>query len=302
VNLPWITYGGDFGANAWSPGGGLSRGERAVELDRVLGRLAAHGVHAVRWFLLCDARAGVRVDAAGRPAGIDDALRRDLDTALARLDRHGVRALFVLFDFLLLRRARVHQRVQMFGRRRWVANAEARARLLDLVVGPVVAHVRDADAVMGWDLMNEPEWVTMGEGGRVPWHCVSRSTMRGFLAEAARTVREAGPQPVTVGLASLRGLDLVGGLGLDFYQVHWYDHVDAPSALVTPAAAHGLDRPLVLGEFPTLQSGQRPLNVLAAVAHAGYAGAFAWSYCAEDQFSSAAVCDDEVAGWQPPRP
>ena len=30
ANLPWLQYGGDFGANAWSPRGGLARPERAA--------------------------------------------------------------------------------------------------------------------------------------------------------------------------------------------------------------------------------------------------------------------------------
>ena len=103
-------------------------------------------------------------------------------------------------------------------------------------------------------------------------------TLRAFVSEASAALRQAGAAPITVGLASTRGLPLVRDLGLDFYQVHWYDHVDPPSALVTPASTFGLDAPLWLGEFPTVQSSQAPLNMLSAVEHAGYAGAFAWSY------------------------
>lgn len=298
VNLPWVAYGGDFGANAWSPAGGIARPEQQSKLDAVLTRLASQGLTTVRWFLLCDGRSGVVVDQNGRPRGLDDCLRRDLDGAVASLERHGVRALFVLFDYLLVRRARRHRGVMMSGRRRWVAEREARQRLMDLVVGPLVAHAARSDAIVGWDLMNEPEWSTLGEGDWRPWRCVTRTTMRRFLAELAVVVRASGRKPVTVGLAGQRGLDLVRGLGLDFYQVHWYDHVDGPSALATPVTALRLDAPIVLGEFPTVNSGQRPGSLLSASAHAGYAGAFAWSYCADDMFSSQAACDSEVARWR----
>jgi hypothetical protein len=300
VNLPWLSYGGDFGASAWSPEGGVARPSRREQLETTLERLASHGLTTVRWFLLCDGRAGVELDARGRPQGLDQAVRRDMDAALAALERHGVRALFVLFDFMLLHRPRVHRGVTMGGRRWWVADADARGRLVDRVVSPLVRHVSGTCAVAGWDLMNEPEWVTRGEGAWRPSRSVSRVTMRGFLAQLSGAVREAGPWPVTVGLASRRGLGLVRDLGLDLYQVHWYDHVDDPSALVTPSASYGLDAPLLLGEFPSVNSSQRPASVLSAVAHAGYAGALAWSYCADDAFSSRTACEADVARWAPP--
>jgi hypothetical protein len=61
ANLPWIRYGGDFGANAWSPEGGLStRPDDRQRALTVLLRLRDLGVTRVRWFFLCDLRAGVR--------------------------------------------------------------------------------------------------------------------------------------------------------------------------------------------------------------------------------------------------
>ena len=39
ANLPWVRYGGDFGANAWSPGGGLAT--RPADQHRVLRCAAA---------------------------------------------------------------------------------------------------------------------------------------------------------------------------------------------------------------------------------------------------------------------
>lgn len=290
ANLPWIDYGGDIGANAWSPEGGVSRPDRAARLDAALGRAADHGLTVIRWFLLCDGRTGIEVDDRGRPRGLDGRVARDLDVALAALERRGLRALFVLFDFMLLHRARDHRGVRMFGRRRWLRDADARRRLAAHVVGPLVARTAGSPAVLGWDLMNEPEWVTLGVAGWRPWRCVSATTMRAYLRETGEAVRASTRAPLTVGLASVSGLDLVRGLGLDFYQVHWYDHVDDRSVLVAPVAGYRLDAPLLLGEFPTVQSGLSPFSIASAVRHAGYAGALAWSLCAEDAFSSAAGC------------
>lgn len=295
MNLPWVHYGGDFGANAWRPLGGVAQPDRREELDTILARLAGTGVRLLRWFLLCDARAGVIVDNHGAPGCLDTAIERDLDTALECLERHGLRALFVLLDFLLAGQPQRVSAVQTGGRVAWLRNRDARSRLVERVLVPLASRASGTPALYGWDLINEPEWITWGWGGWAPHRCLRRDTLRRFVREALAGLRSVSAAPVTIGLASHRGLPLVRDLGLDFYQVHWYDHLDPPSVLVTPAAAYRLDRPLWLGEFPTAQSSQAPLNVLSAVEHAGFAGALAWSVAAADPFSSATVCAEEVA-------
>jgi hypothetical protein len=300
VNLPWMHYGGDFGANAWRPLGGIAQPDRRAELDETLARLSDSGFTLLRWFLLGDARAGVIVDDRGEPAGIDAALERDLDTALACLERHGLRALFVVVDFLIAHPAQSVRGVQTRGRVAWLRRPDTRARFVEHVIAPLGARAGAAPALFGWDLINEPEWVTLGWGGWDPRCCITRRTLRAFVGEASAVLRSSSAAPITVGLASARGLPLVRDLGLDFYQVHWYDHVDPPSTLVTQAATYALDAPLWLGEFPTLQSSQAPVDILSAVEHAGYAGAFAWSHGSQDAFSSASVCEREVARYGVP--
>jgi hypothetical protein len=295
VNLPWVHYGGDFGANAWRPAGGLSQPDRYAEADATLARIADRGISLIRWFVLCDARAGVRIAADGRPTGLDNATARDLDAAIALLEKRSLRAVFVLLDFLLAQRGRVVNGVQTRGRVTWLRGEHARGALVERVLRPLAAHVNGAAAVHAWDLLNEPEWVTLGWGGLDPWQCVSARTMRRFLRDCVAGVRSVSPAPVTVGLSSARGLPLVRDLGLDFYQVHWYDHVDPPASLAAPVADLGLDAPLVLGEFPTAGSSQRPSGILATARGAGYAGAWAWSFLAADEFSSGAACEGDVA-------
>ena len=78
ANLPWIRYGGDFGANAWAPAG-LSQHPEPERIASLFETLRAHGVTTIRWFLLCDGRAGVRFGEDGFPDGLDD----------ARLSRRG---------------------------------------------------------------------------------------------------------------------------------------------------------------------------------------------------------------------
>jgi hypothetical protein len=115
--------------------------------------------------------------------------------------------------------------------------------------------------------------------------------MRAFIAEAVELVHARTGHAATVGLAGGRGLGLVKGLGLDFYQVHWYDRQDAGFPLDRPLGPRGLDRPCVLGEFPTRGSRRPPEAILETARRRGYAGAWAWSVLAEDSATDGRACE-----------
>ena len=73
ANLP-VVEDREFGRNAWHPLGGLSRRADLARVADTLRSAAAHGVKAVRWFILCDGRAGIRFDESGAPKGPDESL------------------------------------------------------------------------------------------------------------------------------------------------------------------------------------------------------------------------------------
>jgi hypothetical protein len=284
ANLPWIGYGTDVGASAWCPAGGLSAQPAALDLlDRTLAALAADGVSIVRTFLLCDARSGVRFDGDGVPTGLDAAVFRDTDALLATARRHGIRLMPVLLDFQLCAPARIVNGVQLGGRSRLLADPAARVALVNLVIRPIVERYGEDEAIVAWDLMNEPEWCIergpLPRRGRVPF-----AALQAFLGQAVRSVHQFARQPVTVGCAGTTRLDLVQPLGLDFYQVHWYERFGW-AALERPVSDMGMsDRPVILGEFP----GRSPVvaDVLDAARLAGYAGALVWSVLADDEQSA----------------
>lgn len=297
VNLPWIRYGQDFGTNAWQPDGGVHVAGRRTALDEACARIAGAGLDVVRWFVLCDGRAGLVEDASGLVRGIDDAVRSDLDVALDTLQRHRLRAIFVLVDYLLCSSRRVVNGVQTGGRRHLVTRTDDRERFLETVIAPIVSHAGAAHEVFAWDAINEPEWVTLGEGTWRAWRAVTADAMRLFVAGIVGRVHAAGAK-ATVGLASTRGLDLVRGLGLDLYQVHWYEHVDDRSVLERRARAHALDAPILLGEYASAGSSCVSHDVLGLARGAGYAGALAWSLLADDAYSAHDTCLDELVAWR----
>jgi len=289
VNLPWIDYGGDFGANAWSPQGGLSRPEARGRLQGHLEGLARSGVRCMRWFLFCDGRAGLRFGRDGVAMGLDPFVLDDLDVAVEVAHGNGIRLIFVLLDFLWFAPARHLRGAQMGGHAAAVRNERSRRQLLDEVVQPVLERFGRSETVLAWDVVNEPEWAVRSVRRWSPRHTVSRAEMRALIGDVVKRVHHTTVQAATVGSAGARGLALVRGLDLDFYQLHWYDTIEAEIPLGQPVAALDLDRPVLLGEFPTRGSARAPSEILQTALRSGYAGALAWSALAEDRFSDGAA-------------
>jgi len=87
---------------------------------------------------------------------------------------------------------------------------------------------------------------------------------------------------VTVGSAQLHDVSDWTGLGLDYYEAHWYDAFSAPDdpTAVTYAQAQSqyhVDAPLVIGEFNTTTSDQTAFSRFSTLQANGYAGAWPWS-------------------------
>ncbi len=284
MNLPWLQYGCDFGANAWQMDGGVARPERRERLVDVFGRLADCGATVVRWFLLCDGRAGVRFRGDGSAAGLDDCFWCDLEAGVEEAGRHHLSLAFTLFNFTWWQRRRWIESVHCGGHRRATTTRERRAVLVDRVVGPILSRCGQEPAILAWDIVNEPEWVTVGYGTVNPFAGMWPSAMREFIRECVARVHQETRHLATVGLASWRGLKLVKGLGLDVYQVHWYDRRERRAPLDAPIA-ETLDRPIWLGEFPTAGSERTVHEILDTARRAGYAGALGWSAEAGDPFS-----------------
>ncbi len=288
ANLPWLRYGCDFGANAWQPEGGVARPEQSRRLDPALARLADNGASFVRWFLLCDGRAGIRFAQDGAPGGLDDCFWRDIEAGVEAVRRHRLAVVFVLFDFWWWRRRRRVAGVACGGHRRATTPGAGRDALIDRVVAPILARCGRDPAIAAWDIVNEPEWVTLGYGTANPLAGVLPSAMRDFIARCATSVHAHASHPATAGLASSRGLRLVKGLGLDVYQVHWYDRLDRRAPLDAPIA-RTLDRPVWLGEFPTAGSSRTVPEILETARAAGYAAALGWPAEAGNRWSDRAA-------------
>ena len=295
ANLPWLDYGQDFGASAWRPRGGVARPDRRERMRRELGGLAEAGAKAVRWWLLGDGRAGLRESPSGRRLSLDDCVFEDVDAALLALRESGLRVVFVLLDFLWFAAGRLEGGVQLGGRRHLVRDEALRDGLLSGVAAPLAAGYGREPLILAWDLFNEPEWATFGLGTLDPRASVSRRQMRALLSGLVSVFHSHATQPLTVGLARARSLPFVRGLGLDLYQVHWYERQEPVATLARPVASRRLDRPLLLGEFATRGASISADAVVDIARQAGYAQALAWSWLATDDATDPATCRATLA-------
>ncbi|HTV03115.1 MAG TPA: hypothetical protein VMF13_21380 [Luteitalea sp.] len=278
ANLPWVNYGGDFGANVWHPEGGLAARDLTT-LHRALKQAARAGAETIRWFVLCDGRAGLITDRAGAPTGLQDAVLADMATALDALASYGLRMMPVLFDFTWTRPAQLVNGVQIGGRAGVLRDPVTRHQLWR-AVDPLLAAFGSHPGIACWDVWNEPEW--MCAAWTSPGRRLTRGLVRRCLGELVLHVRWHTRQPVTVGLASARGLGLCRHLDLDLLQVHWYDHLERRSPLAPIPQAPWSRAPILLGEFPTRGSTRDVDTIVGATRDAGYAGAWPWSLLASD--------------------
>lgn len=276
ANLPWIRYGIDFGANSWRPHGGIAHEDSRDLLDSRLLELSAADVTLVRWFLLCDGRAGIRLSADGSPEGLDDHVLPDMDAALNVARQHGVRVMFVLLDFHWCRPAEWVNGVQLSGRLHVLEHPSSRRALVDRVFRPILERYRNDESILAWDVINEPEWVTLGLGTGMLSTGLTQTALREFIRETAALIHEITTHPVTVGSAGTRWRSFYRGLPLDFDQVHWYETLSRTPPLETPVAELGFERPVLLGEFPAVASARSLEDILEAARTAGYVGAFHW--------------------------
>jgi hypothetical protein len=288
ANLPWIAYGGDFGANAWRPAGGVHT--RLEDLLRALDRLAMAGIRRIRWFMLCDGRAGIRFAHDGAPLGLDDRFFADVDAALAAASSRDMEIMFVLLDFLWCAHAHSVAGVQLGGRGDVLRDSAKRAALLDRVLTAIFQRYGDHPQIFAWDIINEPEWVTCGLGARRR-SCVSLVTMQAFVRDAVALVHQHTGQAVTVGSASAHWLEAWRDVGLDFYQAHWYEHLERRAPLARPVRDLKLDRPVMLGEFPSRLASGDLQRILETARAAGYSGAFVWSVLANDAATDFATAE-----------
>jgi hypothetical protein len=287
VNYPFHRYGNDFGGNAWGSYGVHDPSTYAA-VDADFARMSSLGVRTVRWFVFADGRAGITYDAAGMPSGLDEFVTKDFDAALEIAQRHNIGLDLVLLDFRFVWDANVENGVQLGGHASVLGTPAGQQALIRNVFEPVFRRYANHPAILSWEVMNEPEWA-LQDAGTVDREKVSQpltlKTFRDFARLTVNKVHDVARTYATIGCADMKWAQNWMGLGLDYYQVHYYDWMQPYSSdnlFAMRAEWLRLDRPVVVGEFPADHSKVAGLrDYLNTWYMNGYAGAWAWSFRAD---------------------
>ncbi|MCX5643695.1 MAG: cellulase family glycosylhydrolase [Phycisphaerae bacterium] len=296
VNYPWLNYAHDFGATAWGHDG-VSADASKTQVDADFAFLKSQGVHVVRWFLFGDCRAAPEFDPNGTVMGFDEHFYSDVDAAIAIAQKHGIYLIPVLLDFHLADGAKNDNGVQLGGRSALITNRRVRQSFLDNALKPLFERYGRNRNIIAWDVMNEPEGAMDISGGKWVAGPVSAEAMPSFVKEVVDCIHAHSSQHVTLGSASRQWLSYWKNSKLDFYQYHYYDRMEAQFPLDYRCANLKLDKPCIIGEFPTKNTKRTMTQYLDTIWNNGYAGALAWSYRASDEVSHFRSGADEFVAW-----
>jgi hypothetical protein len=270
-----------------------------ANFTQVLDQIQAAGGNTLRWWLHTNGRFSPDFGADGRVTGIDHKeitnMRRVLDMTYER----GIAISMCLWSFDMLQ----PQGQDQNRMKNLLEDPAITQTYIDNALIPLLEEIGDHPAVLSWEIFNEGEGATTEFG----WTPV-RSQMRyvqqftNLLAGAIhRTVPGALVSTSSWSFTALTDKDgnynyysdarLVAAGGdpegtLDFYQIHFYPqhYGNNKSPFHRPASYWGLDKPILIGEFPETGVQERVdphLTTLETYQRAyalGYAGALAWDF------------------------
>jgi hypothetical protein len=235
VNYPWRDYGGDFGANVWGSHEGISTTAAMQEVDRDFYYLSSQNLTVVRWFMFCDGRGGLTFAADGSVSGIDQYVLGDMQAALTIAHKYKIRVVFVILDYNFVQKATWAAGQHMGGHRKVVEKPEYTLSLLNNALAPILKTFGESPDIAAWEIINEPEWTMTA----YPYWQTSKigvQKMQTFVRSTALFIKQHAKQPVTLGSASLSGLDYWDGCGLDFLEFHSYPYLEHDNPLDIPVA------------------------------------------------------------------
>ena len=299
TNWAWHNFGADFGGiSAWSQKG-VSQDTAAFDAD--LAAVAAKDARVVRWWMFprffTDS---ISFGADGAPTGVGGTLVADVQKALALAEKHDVYLMLTLFSFDGFAPTKTEFGIEIPGLKPIVVDSAKRTKLFDKLIGPVADAVESSPyrrRMIAWDLINEPEWAMTGPslyGGTAfepnsDLEAVTHAQMETFLKELTTALRAHSSAQITIGSAAIKWGDAWTHVGVDFYQLHYYDWVYEwfPLSTATLASAGLSGKPVVMGEFPNAGLSAIPGKGLPArtasqfasdLWGAGYGGALSWAF------------------------
>jgi len=298
MNIAWNNFGSDVG-------------DAPVVIAPFVNQfkqIKGAGGNAVRWWLHTDFRNEPKMNSDGSVDRIGtktiDNVRQVLDSASS----YGIVVSLCLFSFDLLQLDGKDANKVAINKKFLTVPANLDSYINKVLI-PMLNAVGNHPAIMCWEVFNEPEGMSSDAGGwttgdnKVPMSDILRITARiaavvhdKTLKMASTGIHEYGKMKTWYSDSKLKtaaGSDpLASKAYLDFYMAHYYpEHIGTSgSPFHNKASFWGMDRPILIGEFPaqswgngssygTIKDGTA-MTITAAYEYAydnGYCGALSWS-------------------------
>lgn len=297
INYAWHDFGADFGGLAQWSMGGITANQATIKQE--LADMRANGVSVVRWWMFPDFRGdGVQFDDQDDPTGLSETALTDIQTALALAAEQDLYIVLTLFSFDNFRPTRTDSGVLVRGMTPLVKDPARRAKVIDNIVKPAARAAADsphAQRLLGWDVINEPEWAIAESGlddqdftPNDELDAVTLDEMKALINETLTALAAETPNALrSVGWAAAKWAWAFNDVtNVDFHQPHIYGWVDQywPYTYTPTELGYG-DKPTVMGEFymlpmPFSDSGNDVTfnTIVNSWYDNKYAGAWAWSY------------------------
>jgi hypothetical protein len=240
----------------------------------------------------------VEFDGQGNPTGLSATALLDVQTALALAAENDLYVVLTIFSFDNFRPTRTDSDVEIFGITPLVTDPARRAKVIDNIVKPAAqaaASAPHAERLLGWDVINEPEWAVAATGDNdqdfTPndeLEAVSLTDMKALINESLTVLAAETPTALrSVGWAAAKWAWAFNDVSnVDFHQPHIYGWVDQYWPYTqSPTELGYAGKPTVMGEFymlamPFSDSGNDVAfaTIVSSWYDNGYAGAWAWSY------------------------
>jgi hypothetical protein len=288
-------YGQNFGATAWFPtGNGISKHPNFVRVNLDYFRRA--GINVLRVGLLKDGR--TMFDKDGHATGYNEIFRKDVQTFLDLADQAGIKVEFTIFDYLIAGRAENVEGVWVRGRSKIITDEGLKTEFVNEFLIPFLSGFGGHPALIGFDLINEPEWVVSRQDGG-DWESVNDpitkadmpvpgERMSAFITDCITAIRANAPAKlVTVGISS-KFIPLIKNLSIDYFALHHYPWMGELKNYL-PLLPTG--NPYSLEEYPTNITISSYLDL---VLEEGGTGALLWNLSPGiDEFTFS--CDERDA-------